>query len=164
MESGGGLGGSANTANVNVLQDGNYTITLTTDPDNAIQDTIVVVRNGDALSAPAVEEEAAYVVSETTEISVKGSWVADWSEMKPLTRKEGTNVFTITMDLAADTELCFVVLDRGVDTGIVIKEGNVTDEASLAFLTTTGNNIKVVADGSYTFTVDADAQSVTITK
>ena len=47
MESGGGLGASADTANVNVLMDGNYTITLTTNPSNKVQDTLIVTRNGD---------------------------------------------------------------------------------------------------------------------
>lgn len=50
MESGGSLGGSANTANVNVLVDGNYTITLTTNPDNPALDTLTVVRNSDPLA------------------------------------------------------------------------------------------------------------------
>lgn len=47
MENGGGLSGSDSTANVNVIMDGNYTITLTTDPNNAKQDTLSIVRNGD---------------------------------------------------------------------------------------------------------------------
>lgn len=50
MESGGSLGDSANTANVNVLVDGNYTITLTTNPDNPALDTVTVVRNSDPLA------------------------------------------------------------------------------------------------------------------
>lgn len=164
MENGGGLGGSANTANVNVKVDGNYTITLTTDPDNSIQDTMTIVRNGDPVTTPEVVEEAPYVVSESTGISIKGSWVADWSEVKELSRIEGTDTFSITMDLTADTELCFMVMDNGTDTGIVIKEPNVVDEASLGLLSATGNNIKLASDGSYTFLVDAVAQTVTITK
>lgn len=47
MESGGSLEGSEKKANVNVLVDGNYTITLTTNPDNIAQTTISIVRNGD---------------------------------------------------------------------------------------------------------------------
>ncbi len=45
FESGGSLGGSANTANVNVLVSGNYTITLTTDPDNSALDTLSITIN-----------------------------------------------------------------------------------------------------------------------
>lgn len=48
MENGGGLGGTASTSNVNVIMDGNYTIRLTTDPDNEAMDTLEIVRNGDA--------------------------------------------------------------------------------------------------------------------
>lgn len=51
MESGGGLGGTDATSNVSVLMSGNYTITLTTNPDNDALDTITVVRNGDAADA-----------------------------------------------------------------------------------------------------------------
>lgn len=47
FENGGGLGGTDNTANVNVIMDGNYTITLTTDPDDEAHDTVTIVRNGD---------------------------------------------------------------------------------------------------------------------
>lgn len=53
FESSGSLGGTDNTANVQVLQDGNYTITLTTNPDNPAQDTLTVVRNGDVLQEGA---------------------------------------------------------------------------------------------------------------
>lgn len=47
FESGGGLGESNNTSNVNVIMDGNYTITLTTNPDDEAHDTITITRNGD---------------------------------------------------------------------------------------------------------------------
>lgn len=165
MENGGGLGGTATTSNVNVIMDGNYTITLTTDPKNEAMDTLVVTRNGDTVNAPVeVKEEEAYVVSDTTQLMVKGSWVADWSDIKELTREEGTNLFTITMELEADTELCFMVYDNGENTDLVLKEGNVTEEASLALMKSNGNNIQVAEAGTYTFTVDADSMSVTLTK
>ena len=51
MENGGGLGGSSDTSNVNVIMDGNYTITLTTDPNNKAMDTLVITRNGDPVGA-----------------------------------------------------------------------------------------------------------------
>lgn len=49
MENGGGLGGTSQTSNVNVVMDGNYTITLTTNPDNMAQTTLTIVRNGDVV-------------------------------------------------------------------------------------------------------------------
>lgn len=166
MENGGGLGGSAATANVNVLMDGNYTITLTTDPDNAAQDTLIIVRNGDAsadASALEVEEEPAYVVNENTGIVVKGSWVSDWSENKDLERIEGTNTYKITLDLDAGTELYFMVWDSGKDTGLGMNGSNVANDGSRALLED-AYNVKVLDAGSYTFTVDADKMEVSVTK
>ncbi len=168
MENGGGLGGSAATSNVNVIMDGNYTITLTTDPENPAQDTMVITRNGDASVAAddakeEVPEEPAYVVNENTSVVVKGSWVSDWSENKDLERVEGTNTFKITMDLEANTELYFMVWDNGEDTGLGLKGENVKDNASKAFLDD-AYNVKVLDAGTYTFTVDADKMELTVTK
>lgn len=164
MENGGGLGGSDTTSNVNVLMDGNYTITLTTDPENELQDTLSIVRNGDAAEAPAAEETGSeYVVSDTTGIVVKGSWVDDWSENKDLTREEGTNLFSITMDLDAGIELYFMVYDNGADTGLGLNAESVVDDASKALLED-AYNVKVAEAGTYTFTVDADAMTITVTK
>lgn len=165
MVSGGGLGGSAATANVNVAMDGNYTITLTTDPDNELQDTLTIVRNGDATAVeekPA-EPERTYTVGETTGITVKGSWVSDWSDIKELTREAGTNKFTITMDLEAGIELYFMVYDNGKDTGLGMNSTAVVDNASKALIEDS-YNIKVINAGTYTFTVDADTMTVTVSK
>ena len=165
MENGGGLGGSSSTSNVNVLMDGNYTITLTTDPTNDAMDTLVVTRNGEPVLAPMEEtEEEGYVVSENTQLMIKGSWVADWSDVKELEREEGTNMYHITLELEPDTEVCFMVYDNGEDTGIVLKEQNVMEETSKAFTKSNGNNIQVAEGGSYTFTVDADSMNVTLAK
>lgn len=164
MENGGGLGGTSDTSNVNVIMDGNYTITLTTDPDNKAMDTLAVIRNGNPVNAPTETVEEAYTVTESTQLMIKGSWVADWSDVKELTREEGTNIYTITMELEADTEVCFMVYDNGEDTRIVLKEENVTDAASKALMKSNGNNIQVAEAGSYTFTVDADSMSVVLTK
>lgn len=163
IESGGGLGGSAETANSNVLVDGNYTITLTTDPENSAMDTMVVVRNSDPLTQGSeTPSEAPFVATEKTTVSVKGSWVADWSELKELTKGEG-NIFTISMELTANTELCFSVFDDGTDTGIVLKGSNVKEEASKTLLVE-GDNIVVAADGTYNFTVNLNDMTVVVTK
>ena len=160
MANGGGLGGSSDKSNVNVIMDGNYTITLTTDPDNPVQDTMSIVRNGDPVSAPET-----FKAGPDTSVSVKGSWVEDWSDLRELTRVEGEgNVFTIEMELDAGTQLCFMVFDGGVDTGLVLKDENVTDEASRALLGDAGGNVVLAEAGTYTFTVDADTMSVTVAK
>ena len=51
MENAGGLADSVDKANVQVIEDGNYTITLTTNPDNQAQDTLTIVRNSDPVEA-----------------------------------------------------------------------------------------------------------------
>ena len=101
-------------------------------------------------------------VTEDTKVLVKGSWVADWSELKELERKDGENVYTITMELDADTELCFSVFEKDEDTGIVLKEENVTSGKDL--LAENGNNIQVPEAASYTFSVNLDDMSVEVTK
>ncbi len=159
-----GAGGLGENANIGVLADGNYTITLTTDPDNAAQDTLVIVRNGDVTAAPSQEDETTYAANENTKVIVKGSWVEDWSDHKELTRGDG-NTFSITMDMTADTEFCFSVFDGDTDTGIVLKEPNATDAETVKLLSSTGgNNLKIGADGTYTLTVNLDDNSVVITK
>lgn len=164
MANGGGLSGEDSKSNINVLMDGNYTVTLTTDPDNALQDTLTIVRNSDATEkAKEPEPEKVYEVTDATGIVVKGSWVSDWSENKELTRIEGTNSFTISLDLAAGTELYFMVFDNGADTGLGMNGSAVTDEASKALLEE-AYNVKVAADGTYTFTVDAETMTITVEK
>ncbi len=162
MENAGGLGGTSDKANVQVLMDGNYTITLTTNPDNQAQDTLSIVRNSDPVAAAEETEGEPFEVTEDTKVLVKGSWVADWSELKELERKAGENVYTITMDLDADTELCFSVFEKDEDTGIVLKEENVTSGKDL--LAENGNNVQVPETASYTFTVNLDDMSVEVTK
>ncbi|WP_029232882.1 hypothetical protein [Butyrivibrio sp. VCB2006] len=162
MENAGGLGGTADTSNVQVLVDGNYTITLTTNPDNQAQDTLSIVRNSDPLTDGEETEEEPFEVTENTKVFVKGSWVADWSELKELERKDGADTYTIEMELKADTELCFSVFEGEEDTGLVLKEENVT--AGMDLLTENGNNVKISADGTYTFTVNLDDMTVEIAK
>ena len=146
--------------------DGNYTITLTTDPDNALQDTLTVVRNGDATAEgtkPDKDEKPAYTVSDATGIVVKGSWVSDWSENKDLTRVDNTYTYTITMELEAGIELYFMVYDNGADTGLGMNATAVTDDASKALLEE-AYNIKVAEAGTYTFTVNAETMTITVSK
>jgi len=165
VESGGGLSGEASKANISVLVDGNYTITLTTDPDNSKQDTFVIVRNGDPLGAAAeVVTADNYVVNEATGIVMKGSWIEDWSENIELTRIDGSNIFEGSKELDADTELYFMVWDDGKDTGIGMNSSAVVDDDSKALIDTEANNVKVKEAATYTFTVDADTLTIKISK
>lgn len=163
FENGGGLGGSDATSNINVIMDGNYTITITTDPDNAALDVFTIVRNGDPAGAAEEKQETKLEITDKTQVAVKGSWVEDWSENKELTRADGTNTYAITMDLEAGIELYFMIWEDGKDTGLGLKGENVTDDASKALLEA-ADNVKVKEAGSYTFTVDLDAMTISVTK
>lgn len=165
MENGGGLGGTDITSNANVIMSGNYTITLTTDPENSLMDAVTVVRNGDPVNAGAEEKETEpFACTDLTSVKIKGSWVDDWSELLDMTRTEGTTEFVITKELKAGTEVCLMIFEDGADTGLVLKECNVTDEASLGFLSDNGNNIQVAEDGTYTITANLENMTVTVSK
>ncbi len=163
FESGGGLSGDKDKSNVSVLMDGNYTITITTDPGDAKQDIITITRNGDAAPADPADEPTPYVPNDNTQAFMKGSWVADWSENIELKRNEGTFTYTGTKELAAGTELYFMLWENGTDTGIGMNSTAVKDDASKALLED-AYNVKVKEAGTYTFTVDAENLTLTITK
>lgn len=163
FESGGGISGEKDKANVSVLMDGNYTVTITTDPDDAKQDVITITRNGDAAPADPADEPEPYVPNDSTQAFMKGSWVADWSENIELKRNEGTFTYTATKELAAGTELYFMLWENGADTGVGMNSTAVTDDASKALLEE-AYNVKVKEAGTYTFTVNAETLTITITK
>ena len=56
-----------------------------------------------------------------------------------------------------------MVFDNGADTGLGMNGSAVTDEASKALLEE-AYNVKVAADGTYTFTVDAETMTITVEK
>lgn len=167
MESGGGLSDDKTKTNIAVNADGSYCITLVTDPEDPQQDIFSIVRVGDAVPADELDipEAEPYVVTEATNVVMKGSWVADWSENVFFERTEadGRTLFTCTYTLAAGTELYFMVWDGDTDTGIGMNSSAVTDEASKALLEE-AYNVKVAEDGDYTFIVDVDALSIVISK
>jgi hypothetical protein len=163
VKNGGGLSGSDDTSNITVLQDGNYTITLTTNPDDEALTTFVIVRNGDPKVAPSADEaDNTFEITKDTNVKVKGSWVDDWSELKDLTQNDD-GTWSIEMNLSAGTELYFSIFDGDTDTGFGLKAENVTDEASKALLEES-ENVKVASDGVYTFTVDLAANTITVKK
>lgn len=159
--SGGGLSGEASKANVCVMEDGNYTITMVTDVSNPSLDTIKIVRNGEPLGEAAAEAEP-FVCGENTTVVMKGSWVADWSENIPLEATGDGFKFTITKEFEKDTELYFMVWDNGEDTGIGMKYSSV-DDASKALLAE-ADNVKIKESGTYTITADAENLTLSITK
>lgn len=166
MENGGSLSGSDTKSNVNVKQDGNYTIILTTDPDNSLQDTLTIKRNRDPIDPKAAqvqEEKPKFTPSNTTSVVVKGSWVSDWSENLDLSRIPNTNKFSIPMELKAGTELYFMIFDKGEDTGLGLNASSVKDDVSKSLIEE-AYNVKVKTDGKYTFVVDTVSMTISISK
>ena len=163
LENGGGLSGNDKTSNINVLQDGNYTVTLVTNPDDEAQTQLSIVRNGDASGeVVAVSEEKEFEITDDTNVKVKGSWVSDWSELKDL-ENEGDGIYTITMDLDAMTELYFSVFEGDEDTELGLNGSCVADDASKALLED-AYNVQVTEAGTYTFTVDLNTFTFTVEK
>ena len=163
IENGGGLSGNDKTSNINVLQDGNYTVTLVTNPDDEAQTQLSIVRNGDASGeVVAVSEEKEFEITDDTNVKVKGSWVSDWSELKDLENK-GDGIYTITMDLDAMTELYFSVFEGDEDTELGLNGSCAADDASKALLED-AYNVQVTEAGTYTFTVDLNTFTFTVEK
>lgn len=161
LESGGGLSGETNKANISVLKDGNYTITLKTDVDNPKLDSFSIVRNGDPVGGEAEGDDAEYSVNENTQVVVKGSWVSDWSENIPLEATGDGYKFTLTKEFEEGTELYFMIWDNDTDTGLGMKYSSV-DEESKALLIE-ADNVKLAKTATYTFTVDAENMTINIT-
>ena len=170
MECGYSTSGENGKANISVLADGNYTVTITTDPDNGAMDAIATVRNGDAKTAPEAVEETeqaalpAYAWTEKTGVKLKGSWVDDWSDLKDLERQGETAEYAITMDMEAGTSFGAEIFEDGADAGVFLASECVSEEASKAYIDTAEHNITVKDAGTYTITVNIEQMSITITK
>lgn len=153
--------------NISVKQDGNYTLTLTTD-SNTSNNRLTVTRNGDA---KPVE------VQEVVNYYIKGAGITGWANVfSPATRfvagKDGKH--TLTVQLKANEEFMFM---GAVTKGDEIKENsqyfNITnvDEASLDLFTAKTDengklvgNIKTKEAGKYTFVLDPENKVISATK
>lgn len=154
MESGGGLSGEASKANVSVLMDGSYTITLCTDVDNPALDEFTIVRNGDP-SGDKAAVDAPFVPGENTTVVMKGSWVEDWSENIEMKNRSGEDlVFFTIKEFKEGTELYFMIWDNGKDTGIGMNASNVVEE-SQKFLEE-AYNVKIKKAGKYEIVADVN--------
>lgn len=145
--------------NISVKQDGNYTLTLTTD-SNTSNNRLTVKRNGDA---KPVE------VQEVVNYYIKGAGITGWANVFSTATRfvAGTDgKHTLTVQLKANEEFMFM---GAVTKGDEIKENsqyfNITnvDEASLDLFTGTGN-IKTKEAGKYTFVLDPESKTISATK
>lgn len=172
---GGGIGETADKQkNVVVEYTGNYTLTLTTFPDedyfdNAVNNGKVSISNYDTITwkynGPAAE------LSDTiTEFYIKGQNITQWADMyndaTQMARIGST--YTLTVFLKQGDMVMFTSRNVNRETGEAtvgtqyINSTNLDDAAKEIF-NTAGNNIAVKTSGEYTFTYDAATEKLSAT-
>ena len=145
--------------NISVKQDGNYTLTLTTD-SNTSNNRLTVTRNGDA---KPVE------VQEVVNYYIKGAGITNWANVfSPATRfvAGADGKHTLKVQLKAGEEFMFMgAVTKGdaiEGNGQYFKIANV-DKASLDLFTGT-DNIKTKEAGIYDFVLDPENKTISATK
>lgn len=145
--------------NVIAKNSGNYTFTLTTDPDNA-NNSLSVVRNGDKVGT---DEPTGAV----TTFYIKGNLVTSWKDfigpktkMNPSATDDKLHVLEIY--LAATDQFMFasIVTEDGVTTAgtTTIKSVNLDDDSKALF--DGSGNMEVKEAGLYTFTYNTETSKL----
>lgn len=136
--------------------DGNYTLTLTTDPVNS-NNSLTIVRNGDKV--PEVEKE---VIT----YHIKGKDITAWQDMLTAATKFNKvgGKLTLTVYLAEGDEFMFTQMKTkaGVSLqGLTFNIKNLDTESAKLFDGT--GNCKVKTSGYYTFELDAENKTIKAT-
>ena len=173
------LGNSLNddnyTANITVAKDGKYEFTLTTYPKGDFQKEGTELYNNRSYYDTITYEYLGECEEERAEVEVsyylKGAKITGWGDFQNantlMSVKDGVakleNVYLVSTD-----EFMFATKNKDVATGditdgnIYIKATNL-DEASKA-LVGGESNMKVKADGYYTFSYNIETTKLTVTK
>lgn len=155
-----GAGGLGTYKNIVVKQDGNYTLTLVSDPETD-NNELTVTRNGD-ITGPAVEHE---IVT----YAIKGSKVTGWADSTDaqyLMTKDEDGKFTLTIELYANDEFMFIGYEM-VDGELVglakyIKSDMLVEGSAAEVAAKDGGNFTTSANGTYTFTYDPEAEKISV--
>ena len=156
-----GAGGLGTYKNIVVKQDGNYTLTLVSDPvtDN---NELSIARNGD-VSGPVVEHEI-------VNYAIKGSKVTGWADLTDaqyLMSKDASGNFVLEIELYANDEFMFVGYEKvdGVLTALTkyIKSDMLAEGSAAEVQAKAGGNFTTSADGTYTFSYNPTTEKVTVT-
>ena len=155
-----GAGGLGTYKNIRVKQDGNYTLSLVSDPETD-NNELTIIRNGDA-TGPVVEHEVATY-------AIKGSKVTGWADStdsKYLMSKGADGKFTLTIELYANDEFMFVGYEM-VDEVLTaltkyIKSDMLAEGSAVQVAAKEGGNFTTSANGTYTFTFDPETEKVTV--
>lgn len=158
MYSGGGLDpSSVKKSDIQIGQDGNYTITLVVDADGKMTE-ISYERNGDVTQQ----------ITGITSYYIKGAQITGWGNLyndATKMNKRG-DVYTLEVYLKANDEVMFIssLTEDGVmkPTAPTLGAALLTD-GSLEFVEKSGNNVKPKANGMYTFTYDDAAKTLAVT-
>lgn len=157
MEAAGGLG---TYKNIHMIQDGNYTLSLVTDPETD-NNELTIIRNGDPTGAATEHEVVNY--------AIKGSKVTGWADStdaKYLMNKGADGKFTLTIELYANDEFMFVgyeMVDGAlVDLAKYIKSDMLAEGSAAEVQAKAGGNFTTSADGTYTFTFDPEAEKISV--
>ena len=157
MEAAGGLG---TYKNIHMIQDGNYTLSLVTDPETD-NNELTIIRNGDP-TGPATEHEVAHY-------AINGSKVTGWADStdaKYLMNKGADGKFTLTIELYANDEFMFVGYEdaSGELVGLAnyIKSDMLAEGSAAEVQAKAGGNFTTSADGTYTFTFDPEAEKISV--
>ncbi len=154
---GGGLG---SVHDITCQVEGNYTLTMTTDPENS-NVSVTWKRNGD-ITTPAVEHDiVAY--------AIKGSKITGWADKTDdnlLMRKGDDGKFTLEIELYANDEFMFVAYEDVDGTLTALTKyikSTIMAEDSASQVAAKGENFTTSANGTYTFVYDPEANTVKIT-
>ena len=157
MEGAGGLG---TYKNIRIKQNGNYTLSLVSDPETD-NNELTIIRNGDP-TGPVVEHEVAHY-------AIKGSKVTGWADstdVKHLMNKGADGKFTLTIELYANDEFMFVGYEM-VDGALVglakyIKSDMLAEGSAVEVQAKSGGNFTTSANGTYTFTFDPATEKISV--
>ena len=155
---GAGLNSDPNKANIKVAKDGNYTLTLTTNPDDPSKDTITWVRNGDA--------EAAVDYTKLN-FFIRGNLITEWgfshdNAYKMTSFLNGT--YEYTTELFEGDDFVFYNLNEDGTPGNMIVNADAVDveNSTENVIVEPGKNIKVAASGTYSFEYNAPSNKLVV--
>ena len=157
MEAAGGLG---TYKNIHIIQDGNYTLSLLSDPETD-NNELTIIRNGDPIGAVVEHEIVNY--------AIKGSKVTGWADstaVEHLMSKNADGKFVLTIELYANDEFMFVGYEM-VDAELkalskYIKSDMLADGSAAEVAAKAGGNFTTSANGTYTFTFDPATEKISV--
>lgn len=157
MYSGGGLDpSSVKKSDIQIGQDGNYTITLVVDADGKMTE-ISYERNGN------VTQE----INGITNYYIKGEQITGWGDLyndSTKMSKKG-DVYTLEVYLKANDQVMFIsniTEDGQIKPSTATIKADVLTEASKTYVEDKNGNILAKAAGTYTFTYDDEAKTLSV--